>query len=119
MDNDYTNIIAGLISSGNSIPLGGVRGVIALLEDGASIPFISRYRKEATGGLDEEQVALVKQQYEKLTEFLKRRETVLATIDEQGKLTEDLRAKIEDCYDPKQLEDNIYHINQSAGQRLP
>ena len=105
MDNDYTNIIAGLISSGNSIPLGGVRGVIALLDDGASIPFISRHRKEATGGHDEEQVALVKQQYEKLTEFLKRRETVLATIDEQGKLTEDLRAKIEDCYDPKQLED--------------
>ncbi|MDL2319516.1 RNA-binding transcriptional accessory protein [Alistipes sp. OttesenSCG-928-B03] len=97
--------ITGLIASENNIPLRGVRGVIALLDDGATIPFISRYRKEATGGLDEEQVAQIKQQYGRLTELVKRRETILATIEEQGRLTDDLRAKIEACYDPVQLED--------------
>lgn len=102
---DTKDIITGLISTQNNLPARGVRGVMSLLDDGATIPFISRYRKEATGGLDEEQVGLVKQQYEKLTELVKRRETILATIEEQGKLTPDLRGRIESCYDPAQLED--------------
>lgn len=102
---DYKDTITGLISGQNNIPLRGVRGVIALLDEGATIPFISRYRKEATGGLDEEQVGTVKQQYEKLTELAKRRGTILSTIDEQGKLTDELRGKIEECWDATQLED--------------
>ena len=105
MTGEYTETITGLISVQYNIPLRGVRGVISLLDGGATIPFISRYRKEATGGLDEEQVGQVKQQYEKLTELLKRRETILATIEEQGKLTDELRARITACYDPVQLED--------------
>ncbi len=105
MNQDPKDTVAGLISSGNNIPLRGVRGVVALLDGGATVPFISRYRKEATGNLDEEQVGLVKQQYEKLTELLKRRETILSTIEEQGKLTPELREKIESCYDPVLLED--------------
>ncbi len=105
MSQDPKNTITGLISTQNNIPIRGVRGVVALLDDGATVPFISRYRKEATGGLDEEQIGLIKQQYEKLTELVKRRETILSTIEEQGKLTPELREKIEACYDPTLLED--------------
>lgn len=97
--------ITNVIAAERSIPHKGVAGVIALLDGGATVPFISRYRKEATGGLDEEQVAAVKQHYEKLTELLKRRQTILDTIAEQGKLTDELRGRIEGCYDAAQLED--------------
>lgn len=102
---EHDSSIASLISSEHDLAPKGVRGVIALLSEGATVPFISRYRKEATGGFDEQQVALVKQQYERLTELLKRRETILSTIEEQGKLTPELRQKIESCYDSAQLED--------------
>lgn len=64
---------------------------IALLDEGATIPFISRYRKEATGGLDELQIGDIKQQYEKLQELSKRKETILHSIEEQDKLTSELR----------------------------
>ncbi len=105
MEQNLKEAITGLISTQNQIPARSVRGVVALLEDGATVPFISRYRKEASGGIDEEQIGLIKQQYEKLTELVKRRETILSTIEEQGKLTPELREKIESCYDPVQLED--------------
>lgn len=101
----YKDTIAELISSENSIPLRGVKGVISLLDEGATIPFISRYRKEATGGLDEEQAGIIKQRYEKLTELVERRETILSTIEEQGKLTPELKDKILACYDSTILED--------------
>lgn len=101
----YKNTITELISSENSIPLRGVKGVIGLLDEGATIPFISRYRKEVTGGLDEEQAGTIKQRYEKLTELVGRRETILSTIEEQGKLTPELKEKILACYDPATLED--------------
>lgn len=104
-DNTYIETITGLIATAQNIPLRGVKGVIALLDEGATIPFISRYRKEATGGLDEEQVGAVKQQYERLAELVKRRRTILDTIEEQGKLTDDLRMRIEACYDATELED--------------
>ncbi len=97
--------LTGLIARGRSLPEGGVTGVIALVDEGATVPFISRYRKEATGGLDEVQVAAVKQDYERLTELLRRRQTVLDSIAEQGKLTDELRRRIESCYDSAQLED--------------
>ena len=76
-----------------------------LLAEGATVPFISRYRKERTGGLDEVQVSAVKVQFERLSELEKRKETILASIDEQGKLTPELRMKIEQCYEGAPLED--------------
>ena len=82
-----------------------VSNTIRLLEEGATIPFISRYRKEMTGSMDEEQVAEVKDQLSKLKELDKRRETVLKSIEEQGKLTPELKKKIEDCDNLTELED--------------
>lgn len=82
-----------------------VENTVHLLEGGATIPFISRYRKEATGGLDEVQVAAVKDEHERLTELVHRREYIINTIEEQGKLTDELRSRIEGCWDATQLED--------------
>ena len=76
-----------------------------LLQGGATIPFISRYRKEATGGLDEVQIGDIHTRYEKLCELAKRKETVLSTIEEQGKLTDTLRERISNCWDATELED--------------
>ena len=82
-----------------------VRNAIQLLNEGATIPFISRYRKEMTDGMDEIQLADLKEQYEKLCELQKRKETVLNTIEEQGKLTDELRSRIENCWNMTELED--------------
>lgn len=82
-----------------------VESIINLLAQGATIPFISRYRKEATGGLNEVQVAQVKEQNDKLTELIHRRDYILQTIEEQGKLTDDLKKRISECWDTTQLED--------------
>ncbi len=82
-----------------------VSNTIKLLDEGATIPFISRYRKEATGGLNEVQVADIKEQYEKLTETEKRKQTILSTIEEQGKLTDELRKRIEGSWSLTELED--------------
>ena len=82
-----------------------VESTINLLEQGATIPFISRYRKEATGGLNEVQVAQVKEQNDKLNELVHRREYILQTIEEQGKLTDELKKRIEECWDATLLED--------------
>lgn len=82
-----------------------VESTINLLAQGATIPFISRYRKEATGGLNEVQVAQVKEQNDKLTELVHRRDYILQTIEEQGKLTDDLKKRITVCWDATQLED--------------
>lgn len=78
---------------------------IELIDNGATIPFISRYRKEMTGGLDETAVGEIKSQYEKLCELTKRKETILKTIEEQEKLTPELKKRIEDCWDSTELED--------------
>ncbi|MBP5259463.1 MAG: RNA-binding transcriptional accessory protein [Paludibacteraceae bacterium] len=82
-----------------------VAATVRLLEEGATVPFISRYRKEATGGMDELQVEEVKLRLAKYNELAARRESILNTIEEQGKLTPDLRRKIETCWDKAQLED--------------
>ncbi len=82
-----------------------VAATINLLAGGATIPFISRYRKEATGGLNEVQVAQVKDENDKLTELTHRREYILQTIEEQGKLTDELRQRIESTWDATVLED--------------
>ena len=82
-----------------------VANTLKLLAEGATIPFISRYRKEATGGLDEVQIAAIDTACKKLQELDKRKETVLATIEEQGKLTDELRSRIAKCMDATELED--------------
>ena len=82
-----------------------IERTIALLDDGASIPFISRYRKEATGSLDEVQIGNIKEEYDRLRELAKRKESILSTIDEQGKLTDELRQRIEACWNTTELED--------------
>ena len=82
-----------------------VTNTLKLLAEGATIPFISRYRKEATGGLDEVQIAAIDTACKKLQELDKRKETVLATINEQGKMTDELRSRIAKCMDATELED--------------
>lgn len=98
-------IFCELISKSLSIPEKQVANTVQLLEEGATIPFISRYRKERTGSLDEVQVGAIQEQYGKLLELEKRKSTILSTIDEQGKLTEPLRQRIESCWDATLLED--------------
>lgn len=94
-----------LISQFLQIPAGQVERTIRLLEEGATIPFISRYRKEATGGLDEVQIGHIKDQLDKFTELNKRKETILHAIEERGKLTPELKKRIEDSWDSTELED--------------
>lgn len=82
-----------------------VKNTVDLLNNGATIPFISRYRKEATGNLDEVQIGDIASIYKKLLEFEKRATFILSSITEQGKLTEELKSKIEYCEDIQELED--------------
>ena len=98
-------IFEEVIAERLSLGLVQVRNTISLIEEGATVPFISRYRKELTGSMDELQVAGVRDAYEQLKELQKRQEYILKTIDEQGNLTEELRRKIEETLDPKILED--------------
>ena len=82
-----------------------VANTIQLLDEGGTVPFISRYRKERTGSLDEVQIEAVKDAKEKMQELLKRKETILKTIQEQELLTPELQKRIEACFDPTELED--------------
>ncbi len=100
-----TTIFTKLISKATGISERQVAGTVGLLEEGCTIPFISRYRKEVTGALDEVQVASVSDQLEKLNELAKRKETILKTIEEQGKLTSELKTRIEASWDSTELED--------------
>lgn len=99
------NIFAQLIASALNLQERAVGATIALLEEGCTIPFISRYRKERTGGLDEVQIAAISDRYEKLQEIQKRKETVTKTITDQGKMTPELEKRIHDCWDTTELED--------------
>jgi len=94
-----------LIAERTGISIRQVNSTLKLLSEGATIPFISRYRKEATGSLDEVQIAEIQQEAKKLEELEKRKETILSAIEEQGKLTDDLRRRIEQTYDSTVLED--------------
>ena len=98
-------IFSKMIASALNIAVRQVENTLSLLNGGATIPFISRYRKEATGGLDEVQIGEIKERYDKLTEMAKRKETILKTIEEQGKLTDELKKRIEACWDATELED--------------
>lgn len=82
-----------------------VKATIELLDEGATIPFIARYRKEKTGSLDEVEIGLIKNSIQKLRELEKRKATILKSIEEQGKLSDELKSKIQDCYDAVILED--------------
>ncbi len=94
-------MIAGLLG----IPEKQISSTLRLLGEGATIPFISRYRKEATGGLDEVRIEQIKEQHDKLCDISKRKETILNTITEQGKLTDELRKRIDATWNPTELED--------------
>lgn len=82
-----------------------IEKTIELLDNGATIPFISRYRKEATGSLDEVQIGNIKEAYDKLCETEKRKKFIISTIEEQGKLSEELKQRIDSCWDITELED--------------
>ena len=94
-----------MISGSLGIPERQIASTLHLLGEGATIPFISRYRKEATGGLDEVQIEQIKERHDKLCDIAKRKETILGTITEQGKLTAELEKRINDTWNPTELED--------------
>lgn len=94
-----------MIANALGIAVHQADNTLTLLAGGATIPFISRYRKEATGGLDEVQIGEIKDRNDKLCELTKRKETILSTIEEQGKLTDELRRRIEQSWDATELED--------------
>ena len=99
------NIIAKLIAGALNLQERAVANTLSLLEEGCTIPFISRYRKERTGGLDEVQIAAISDRYDKLKEIQKRKETVTKTITDLGKMTPELQQRIEACWDATELED--------------
>lgn len=96
---------AELISSRLGIASRHIEATVALLNENATIPFIARYRKEKTGSLDEVQIAAIADEYHRFLELDDRKVTILHTIDEQGKLTDALRSRIEQCWDATELED--------------
>lgn len=99
------SIFGKLISENLSLTARQVCNTLELLDSGATVPFISRYRKERTGSLDEVQIAAIQEQYDKLKTISKRKETIRTTIEEQGKLTPELQERIEQCWDANLLED--------------
>lgn len=101
MKNDFARIIANELSLDKKNILNTVR----LLDDGCTVPFISRYRKEMTGGLDEVCIFKIQASYEKLKELAKRKQTIINTIEQQGQLTDELRQRINVCWDADTLED--------------
>ena len=99
--NQFTKLIAAQLNLKEQ----AVENTLALLEEGCTIPFISRYRKEKTGNMDEVNIEAIAQANEKLSEMAKRKETILKTIEEQGKLSDELKKRIEQCWDATELED--------------
>ena len=98
-------IFTQLISSELHLPEHGVENTLKLLDEGCTIPFISRYRKERTGGLDEVQITAISNRIEQLQEIAKRKDTIVKTIKEQEKMTPELERRIHECWDATMLED--------------
>ena len=98
---DLTQILAQELS----LPLRHLTAALELLQEGATVPFIARYRKERTGGMDEVQLRSLQERYEYLTELSDRQQTILKSIADQGKLTKELAAKIQACTQKTELED--------------
>jgi len=103
--NALNPVLVRLVSDQLDLPLRKVESTLQLLEEGATIPFISRYRKEATGSLDEVQISDINTAFKRLTELEKRKTSILNSIEEQGKLTDELRARIQSCFNAIELED--------------
>ncbi|MBR5102160.1 MAG: RNA-binding transcriptional accessory protein, partial [Muribaculaceae bacterium] len=99
------NRLSAIISQELNIALHQVQNTVSLLLDDNSIPFISRYRKEATGGLDEIQIQSIESKLSYYTELQKRKATILKTIEAQEKLTPELSDRISKCWDATELED--------------
>lgn len=99
--NQFTERISKVLN----LPQRGVENTLQLLGSGCTIPFISRYRKELTGGLDEVQIAGISELCGRLSDMAKRKETITKTIEEQGKMTPELSKRIEECWDAAGLED--------------
>jgi uncharacterized protein len=98
-------LFSAIISKESDIAEKQVKNTLSLLIEGATIPFISRYRKEVTGGLDEVKIGEIKEKYDKLCEVAKRKATILSTIEEQGKLTDELKKRIDETWESIVLED--------------
>ena len=99
------NIFTEKIAKQLSLPEKSVDNTLALLDEGCTIPFISRYRKERTGGLNEVQITQIANLNEKFKEMAKRKETIISTITEQGKMTDELKKRIDNCWEATELED--------------
>lgn len=97
--------VNAFVQSNSSLNDKSVNNTLQLLSEGATVPFIARYRKEMTGGLDEVQIAQIRDLSKKFEELTSRQQTILKAIDEQGKMTPELKAKIETCFDANVLED--------------
>ena len=117
MSNDTLAQQSQLIAQRTGLKEKYVRQVVDLLQDGATVPFISRYRKEATGGMTDVEVAQVAAELDKVTELEHRKEFILSTIDGQGKLTSELKARIEGCWDATTLEDIYLPYKQKRRTR--
>ena len=98
-------VLINIIAKEYNLAPDKVKNTVELLNGGATVPFISRYRKEMTGSMDEVVIGNIKDMYERLLALMQRKDTVLATIEEQGKLTPELKKRIEGCFDPVELED--------------
>jgi len=99
------DIFIKLISEELHLPFNGVKNTLLLLEEGSSIPFISRYRKERTGELDEVQVENISDLFDKFSEIEKRKETIVTTLTDQNNLTPELKNRIDNCWILSELED--------------
>ena len=105
--NSFTKRIAKLLGLSEQ----GVDNTLTLLDEGCTIPFISRYRKERTGGLNEVQIMQIADMNLHMKELEKRKETILKTITEQGKLTDELQRRINECWDATELEDEYFDLD--------
>lgn len=98
-------MLIDIIAKETGLAADKVRNTVELLEGGATVPFIARYRKEATGSMDEVAIGNIKDMHERLKAIMQRKDTIIATIEEQGKLTPELKKRIENCFDAVELED--------------
>jgi len=106
-----------LIATQLNLPQHAVNQVLNLLSEGATVPFIARYRKERTGGLDEVQILDIAKAQEQFNKLIKRKETIIEAIKEQGKLSDQLQRKIKDCWDSTVLEDIYLPYKKSRKTR--
>lgn len=98
-------MLTNLIQKSTNLPHSSVQNTVTLLKEGATIPFIARYRKERTGSLDENQITEIQKAYQKIQDLIKRKEYILKVIDEQGKLTPKLKEEITNTWEDTKLED--------------